>query len=200
MDELTLTATQKWDGLTPPYSTIVADPPWRYNASTTELKSGGRGGQAEHQYSTMTNAEIMALPVADLAADEAHLYLWVTVPRLFGGRNDRTIGPIEIVEAWGFEFKTMLTWVKPGSGGMGWYFRGQTEHVIFATRGGLGIAPDKREPNVIEAPRSGHSRKPPALFDLVERVSPGPYLELFSREPRLGWDSWGKGYEVSANV
>jgi len=183
-------------GLNPPYSTIVADPPWSYNASVKELRSGGRGGQAEHVYSTMTNAQIAALPVKDLAADEAHLYLWVTVPRLFGERNgNRETGPVEIAEAWGFEFKTMLTWVKPGSGGMGWYFRGQTEHVIFATRGGLGIPADKREPNVFEAKRSGHSQKPASFFDIVERVSPGPRLELFARQPRLGWDAWGHGYE-----
>lgn len=186
-----------WAGLTPPYATIVADPPWRYNTTTTELRSGGRGGQAEHQYSTMDNRSIAALPVAELAADQAHLYLWVTVPRLFGERGgSREVGPIEIVEAWGFEFKTMLTWVKPGAGGMGWYFRGQTEHVIFATRGGLGIPADKREPNVITAPRSSHSAKPAAFLDKVERVSPGPYLELFCRSPRMGWDSWGKGYEL----
>lgn len=188
-----------WEGLNPPYSTIVADPPWCYNATVKELRSGGRGGQAEHQYSTLSNAEIAALPVADLAAPEAHLYLWVTVPRLFGERNgSREVGPVEIVEAWGFEFKTMLTWVKPGAGGMGWYFRGQTEHVIFATRGGLGIPADKREPNVINAKRGAHSVKPAAFFDLVERVSPGPYLELFCRAPRMGWDSWGKGYESGA--
>jgi N6-adenosine-specific RNA methylase IME4 len=189
--------THAWEGLDPPYGTIVADPPWSYNAGVKELRSGGRGGQAEHQYSTMSNTEIAQLPVAGLAAKEAHLYLWVTVPRLFGERNgSREIGPVEIVEAWGFEFKTMLTWVKPGGGGMGWYFRGQTEHVIFATRGGLGIPADKREPNVFTAARGGHSEKPAAFGDLVERVSPGPYIELFCRQPRFGWDSWGHGYEL----
>lgn len=188
-----------FEELSPPYSTIVADPPWSYNASVKELRSGGRGGQAEHQYSTMTNAEIAALPVAGLAAKEAHLYMWVTVPRLFGERNGgRECGPIEIIESRGFEFKTMLTWVKPGAGGMGWYFRGQTEHVIFATRGGLGIPADKRKPNVFTAPRHGHSVKPGVFLDLVESVSPGPYLELFARQPRLGWDSWGFGVEVAS--
>ena len=189
-----------WARLSPPYRTIVADPPWSYNASVKELRSGGRGGQAEHQYSTMTNAQIAEMPVSALAGDKAHLYLWVTVPRLFGERNGRReVGPVEIVEAWGFEFKTMLTWVKPGAGGMGWYFRGQTEHVIFATRGGLGIPADKREANVFTTARHGHSQKPAAFFDLVERVSPGPYLELFARSPRLGWDSWGHGYESKAS-
>lgn len=193
-----------WEGLTPPYATIVADPPWSYNASVKELRSGGRGGQAEHQYSTMTNAEIAALPVVDIVADQAHLYLWVTVPRLFGERNgSREIGPVEIAEAWGFEFKTMLTWVKTTKaggvdhGGMGWYFRGATEHVIFATRGGLGVPTELRVPNVVMAPKTGHSVKPGAFVDLVQRCSPAPYVELFSRRPQLGWDSWGHGYELA---
>lgn len=188
-----------WEGLTPPYSTIVVDPPWAYNATVRELRSNGRGGQAEHQYGTMTNTEIAALPIAQLAADIAHLFLWVTVPRLLGEHNgDRSCGPIDIVEAWGFQCKTMLTWVKPGAGGMGWYFRGQTEHVLYATRGKAGIPADKREPNVFSAPRGRHSEKPAAFGDLVERVTPGPYVELFARAPRLGWDSWGDGYRPPA--
>jgi N6-adenosine-specific RNA methylase IME4 len=174
------------------FSTIVADPPWRYNAKVAPLRSGGRGGQAEHQYPTMTNAEIAALPVASLATDQAHLYMWVTNPRLIAERNgSRTVTPFDIVDAWGFKAMTLLTWVKPGRGGTGWYFRGQTEHVIFATRGGLGIPAANREPNVFEAKRSRHSAKPEAFFDLVERVSPGPYLEMFARKTRLGWSSWG---------
>ena len=184
------------------YRTIVADPPWAYNTRKTELRSGGRGGQAEHHYDTMTNAEIAALPVKDWVEDKAHLYLWVTVPRLFGERNgSRIIGPIDIVNSWGFTFKTMLTWVKPGAGGMGWYFRGQTEHVIFATRGGLGIPAENREPNVFTAPRTGHSCKPASFYDLVERVSPAPYLEMFARRVRLGWEGWGnEWYETSSST
>lgn len=174
------------------YGTIVADPPWRYNAAVTPLRSGGRGGQAEHQYPTMTNEEIASLPVSQLAADQAHLYFWVTNPRLIGdyrGRRDCT--PFDIVEAWGFKPITLITWVKPGRGGTGWYFRGQTEHAIFATRGKLGIPAAMREPNVIQAPRSRHSAKPPAFMELVERVSPGPRLEMFARQSRPGWDAWG---------
>jgi N6-adenosine-specific RNA methylase IME4 len=80
---------------------------------------------------------------------------------------------------------------------MGFYFRGETEHVLFGVRGKLPIPPDRRLKNVFTAPKTGHSRKPTHFFDLVERVSPGPYVELFSRDPRLGWDSWGHGYEIS---
>jgi N6-adenosine-specific RNA methylase IME4 len=174
------------------FSTVVADPPWRYNAKTQILRSGGRGAQAEHHYPTMTNAEIAALPVSSWVADAAHLYLWVTNPRLIAERNGkRDCTPFDIVEAWGFTPMTILTWVKPGRNGTGWYFRGQTEHVIFATRGGLGIPAAKREPNVIFAPRGRHSAKPCEFFDLVERVSPPPFLEMFARTSRLGWQAWG---------
>jgi N6-adenosine-specific RNA methylase IME4 len=162
-------------------------------------QASGPRRQAEAIYSTLTNEEILALPVRDLAGESAHLYLWFTNPGMFGGRFS-DVTPKAIAEAWGFEFKTVLTWVKPGGGGMGWFFRGQTEHVLFATRGGkyAAIPAEKREPNVIDSRKTGHSQKPPAFFDLVERVSPGPYVELFARQPRLGWDSWGYGHEAVA--
>lgn len=187
----------EWEGLNPPYSTIVADPPWMYQKQPGAKTGAVLSSMAEGHYSTMTNEEIAALPVAELAADQAHLYLWVTNPGMFGGRFS-DVTPRDIASAWGFRYVTLLTWVKPGGGGMGWYFRGQTEHVLFATRGDLGIPAEKREVNVFEAKRAGHSAKPPSFFDLVERVSPGPYLELFCRTPRFGWDSWGKGYESEA--
>lgn len=192
-----------WDGLTPPYSTLVVDPPWMYqknHGAKRGLVPGRRGGQAEAQYTTMTNEEILALPVRDLAADKAHLYLWFTNPGAWGGRFS-SITPHDIAEAWGFEFKTIITWVKieatgnVDKGGMGWYFRGATEHVLFATRGDLQTPTEGREPNVIMARRGRHSEKPGAFFDLAQRASPGPYVELFARAPRLGWDAWGHGYE-----
>lgn len=193
-----MTETAVFDGLDPPYSTIVADPPWRYNATTKPMRRNGRGGQAEHQYLTMTNEELLLLPVSALAADQAHLYLWTTNPRLVGDyKGKRDVTPFDIVEAWGFKPVTMLTWVKPGRGGTGWYFRGQTEHVIFGTRGGLGVSVEKRQPNVILASRSRHSAKPQAFFDLVESVSPEPRLELFARSTRLGWDVWGDEVEAA---
>lgn len=188
------------DNLTPPYGTIVADPPWRYTntrGTQTRATAGRSAITAEAHYSTMSNDEIAALPVADLAATQAHLYLWVTNPCIFGHQNRRrTTSPIDIVEAWGFTYITLLTWVKEGPPGLGFYFRGNTEHVIFAQRGGASIPADRRESNVLTAPRRRHSEKPDALLDLVERVSPGPYLELFSRRPRMGWDTWGFGYET----
>jgi N6-adenosine-specific RNA methylase IME4 len=193
-----------WADVSPPYRTIVADPPWKYQkdpgAKQPEQRGGRRGGQAERVYSTMTNEELLRLPVDLLADDEAHLYLWVTNPGMFGGRFS-DVTPADIAGAWGFEFQTMLTWVKappgeePAANGMGWYFRGATEHVLFATRGKLGIPAGQREVNVVMSRRSGHSVKPGAFYDRVERVSPGPRIELFARQPRLGWDAWGFGIE-----
>jgi len=181
------------------FGTIVADPPWQYNATTTTLTSGGRGAGAEHHYPTMTNEQIAELPVSSIAAEQSHLYLWTTNPRLVGdrkGRRDCT--PFDIVEAWGFRPITLLTWVKPGRGGTGWYFRGQTEHVVFGTRGKLGIPAAMRQPNVVHAPRRRHSAKPQEFFDLVSAVSPGPRLEMFARSGRLGWSVWGNEVDSSS--
>lgn len=147
-----------------------------------------RARTAEAHYPTMEVSEIAALPVADLADDNAHLYMWVTNPVLTEQRTDRR--PMEVVRAWGFEPKTLLTWVKP-KWGMGFFYRGRTEHVVFAVRGRCPIAPELREANVFEAPCGRHSEKPDAFMDMVERVSPGPYLELFARRQRFGWDTWG---------
>lgn len=172
------------------YRTIVADPPWRYTktGARVEGRMKGRGGGAERHYETMTCAEVAALPVRPLTADQAHLYLWVTNPKLYG---DETGTPLDIVQTWGFEYTTLLTWVKTGAPGMGFYFRGATEHVIFATRNKCPIAAEIRESNVFTAPRRGHSEKPDSFLDLVERVSPAPRIELFARRQRFGWDTWG---------
>jgi N6-adenosine-specific RNA methylase IME4 len=168
------------------YCTLVVDPPWRYQANN------GMGIRtAEAHYPTMSTEEIASLPVGNLAAENAHLYIWVTNPILtrqresIAGRMDVA----NIARAWGFEPKSLLTWVKSEAGaGMGWYFRGDTEHVLFAVRGTLGISAENRVSNVFRGKRGFHSAKPDAFFDLVEKVSPGPYAELFARCARLGWD------------
>jgi N6-adenosine-specific RNA methylase IME4 len=196
-----------WEGLTPPYSTIVADPPWPYadagaahSTIVTKVKRDGTAGKAVaiRDYSVMSIADLCAMPVSDLAARNAHLYMWTT--------NAFMVEAHEICRAWGFKPKTILTWVKthqddPARVSMktGYYFRGATEHVIFAVRGSLPLAVDEGIPTAFLWPRIGaHSAKPDAFGDLVERVSPGPYVELFCRRPRLGWDHWGHGYEMTA--
>ena len=185
-----------WADLNPPYNTIVADPPWRYNKTAGEQHTrSGRGRSAERHYGTMTPEELVALPVANLAADVAHLYLWVTNPKLRLG--------FDVMEAWGFNYRTALTWVKtsangaPIRGGLGWYFRGGTEHVLFGTKGRAVIPAAIRQPNVVMAQRSRHSAKPDAFFSLVEAVSPAPFCELFARSHRDGWSCWGDELEAA---
>lgn len=178
------------------YGTIVVDPPWRYRSTDILTRGWQRtasvesGKETSGHYTTMTNAEIAALPVGDLADDAACLYLWVTNPRLYGER-DGSWSPREIIEAWGFRYITLLTWVKTGPMGLGFYFRGHTEHALFCTRGDVRIPPKERESNIVTAPRRKHSEKPDAFYDKVERVSPGPYVELFARRARFNWDYWG---------
>lgn len=177
------------------YGTIVADPPWWYSSNvgiTTASRNRESLPGAAEQYDTMRNAEILAMPVANVAADDAHLYLWVTNPRLYRSPvHDDGIGPIEIMEAWGFRYVTLLTWHKLGTMGMGFYFRGDTEHVLFGVRGKAPIAPELRVSNFFAAPKTGHSRKPDRFYEIVERVSPEPRLELFARRRRYGWDVLG---------
>jgi N6-adenosine-specific RNA methylase IME4 len=167
--------------MTQKYRTIVADPPWSYD------RSGSRGGVARH-YSTMSVEQLLALPVREHAADDAHLYLWVTNLKLREGR------PFDVMEAWGFRYMTMLTWHKVGGArgiGLGYYFRGETEHVLFGVRGRAPINPAIRERNHFAAARTPHSAKPDRFYEMVERVSPEPRLELFARRRRFGWDVLG---------
>lgn len=173
------------------YRTIVLDPPWLYTKEPG-AKSGGTGPvtYAERHYPTMTNEDIAALPVADLAAEDAHIYLWVTNPGMDGGRfSDLT--PFDMLRGWGFRYVTMLTWHKIPGLGMGFYFRGDTEHVLFGVRGDLPIASDLRVSNHFAAKKGRHSEKPDRFYEIVERVSPGPWLEVFARRRRIGWGAWG---------
>lgn len=166
------------DGLAPlpegVFRTIVADPPWQYDNRATR-------GAAEDHYATLTIEQLCELPVEERAADESHLYLWTT--------NGFLREAFTVMDAWGFSYRTALTWVKPQIG-MGNYFRSSTEHVLFGIRGGLRTR-DRSLRNWFEAPRRKHSAKPDRFFDLVEVASPGPYLEMFARRRRLGWEGWG---------
>ncbi len=164
------------------YRTIVADPPWRYRGTMI-----GPPGAREHRsavpYRTMSIGEVAALPVRELAEDNAHLYVWTT--------NTHLRHAWEIVEGWGFSYSTLLAWCKAPRGLIGGAtYNVCTEFVIFARRGSL-VASRRLERNWWEWPRSAHSAKPEAFLDLVEQVSPGPYLELFARRARFGWDYWG---------
>jgi len=170
------------------FATIVADPPWRYENTSTR-------GAAEDHYPTMSIEELCDLSVVrERAAEQSHLYLWSTaghLPEAF-----------TVMEAWGFTYKTYLVWVKPQMG-MGNYFRVSTELVLFGVRGGMRTN-DKGLMNYFNARRAKHSAKPRAFRQIVKKASPGPYLELFARcrKDELvtgcecsscedGWQTWG---------
>jgi N6-adenosine-specific RNA methylase IME4 len=160
------------------YQTIAIDPPWDWS----DEGDADQLGRARPTYQTMSLAQLAELPVGQQATDNAHLYLWITnrsLPKGFG-----------LLEAWGFRYVTMLTWCKPHYG-MGNYFRGQTEQVLFGIRGSLPLLrQDQGTWFAGDRPR-GHSSKPEEFYKLVETCSPGPWLELFSRSERNGWVPWG---------
>ena len=172
-----------FDGLNPPYSTIVADPPWHYDKIGPDKSREGYRGAAL-PYSGMTLDAITAMPVAELAADDARLYLWVT--------NRYLRHAWDVVEAWGFTpGDRVLVWCKSPRATT----PVTTEFVLIAKRGKPPRLPWHGTTWFQWPHQRGHSTKPAAFGDLVESWSPGPYLELFARAPRLGWDSWGHGYE-----
>lgn len=162
------------------FATIVIDPPWDWSDEGDQDQLG----RARPDYATMTIDELERLQVSKFADTDCHLYLWITNRSLPKG--------FRLLDAWGFRYITALTWVKPHFG-MGNYFRGQTEHVLFGVKGSQ---PLKRKDvgTVFMADRGpdGHSSKPPSFLDLVESCSPGPYLEMFSRSNRDGWVTWGE--------
>lgn len=162
------------------FPTIVIDPPWDW-ADEGDVNQLGR---AKPDYATMTIDQLLALPVGDFADTDCHLYMWITNRSLPKG--------FQLLDAWGFRYVTCITWVKP-SFGMGNYFRGQTEHVLFGVRGSQ-MLKRRDASTVFQAPRGtgGHSSKPEAFAELVESCSPGPYLEMFSRTERPDWAHWGE--------
>jgi N6-adenosine-specific RNA methylase IME4 len=175
------------------YRTIVADPPWPQKGGGPLCGREGfgdaTGASRKMPYETMTVARIADLSLP--AADSAHLYLWTT--------NGFLADAYQVCAAWGFAFSTLLVWVKnPMGGGLGGDAFGiAAEYILFARRGSL-LAKSRIGRNWFnwKRPYDGrgkpmHSAKPEAFYDTVEQVSPGPYLELFARRNRLGWDTWG---------
>lgn len=184
-----------WDGLTPPYSTIVADPPWAYPGG---VSAGGTPGKPvksfDLPYSGMTVDDICALDVRALMADDAWLFLWTT--------NRYLLQSFRVIDAWGFRYRQMIVWNKLGASPFGGTFVANGgEYLIGCSRGKPTLLGRAQGTSVITASRPGagkHSTKPAPFLDLIEQTCPGPYVELFARAPRLGWDSWGKGYEAVA--
>lgn len=169
------------------FGTVLADPPWRFQNRTGKVAPEHR---RLSRYDTLTWKEIAALPVADVAAQQSHCYLWVP--------NALVTEGLRVLEAWGFTYKTMLVWHKirkdGGSDGrgVGFYFRNVTEPVLFGVRGRLRtLSPGRRQVNLFATQKREHSRKPDELYPIIEACSPGPFLELFARYPQEGWTVWG---------
>lgn len=170
------------------FRTILADPPWQFQNRTGKVAPEHK---RLNRYSTMDLQGICDLPVAEVAQDTAHLYMWVPNALLPEG--------LEVMKAWGFNYKSNLIWHKirkdGGSDGrgVGFYFRNVTEIILFGTRGknARTEAPGRRQVNMIETRKREHSRKPDEQYELIEACSPGPYLELFARGERPKWAVWG---------
>ena len=169
------------------WSTILADPPWRFANRTGKVAPEHR---RLDRYSTMELSDICALPVGSVAAKNSHLYLWVPNALLPDG--------MKVMAAWGFRYVSNIVWAKrrkdggPDGRGVGFYFRNVTELLLFGVRGSMRtLAPARSQVNMIETRKREHSRKPDEQYELIEDCSPPPYLELFARHQRIGWVAWG---------
>lgn len=170
------------------YRTIVADPPWEYEPHPSMPGAPGTKRATIHKplpYQQMSLAELQRLPVSELADDDCCLWLWTTnryLPSTFG-----------LVAVWGFEFRQIIVWHKTGSPSpfVASIAPNHAEFLLHCRRGKPEMTGQLKS-NVVSAPKQyAHSAKPEAFLDLVESVSPGPYLEMFARRQRLGWDTWG---------
>jgi N6-adenosine-specific RNA methylase IME4 len=173
------------------YGTILADPPWQFQNRTGKVAP-------EHKrltrYQTLNLQEIKEIPVWLVAGEKSHLYLWVPNALLKEG--------LEVMEAWGFQYKTNIVWHKvrkdgePDGRGVGFYFRNTTEILLFGVRGHLRtLKRGRTQVNIIKTRKREHSRKPDELYEIIEACSPAPFLELFARGQREGWDQWGNEVE-----
>lgn len=176
------------------FSTVLADPPWRFTNRTGKVAPEHR---RLGRYDTMSLEEIKALPVADVVSKNAHLYLWVPNALLPEG--------LDVMRDWGFRYVSNIVWAKrrkdggPDGRGVGFYFRNVTELLLFGVRGSLRtLSPGRSQVNMIETRKREHSRKPDEQYALIEDCSPGAYLEMFARYPRENWSVWGN--ESAAEV
>ena len=170
------------------YRTIYADPPWQFSNRTGKMAPEHK---RLNRYSTMKFEDIKKIPVADAADEKCHLYLWVPNALLPQG--------LEVMKAWGFEYKTNIIWEKvrkdgfPDGRGVGFYFRNVTEILLFGIKGDKNRTLDagRSQVNLLRTVKREHSRKPDEFIKLIEDCSSAPYLELFARGSRDNWDLWG---------
>lgn len=169
------------------FGTVLADPPWKFQNSTGKVAP-------EHKrlmrYPTLSLDEIKNIPVNDVTANASHLYLWVPNALIQEG--------LEVMKSWGFTYKTNIVWYKvrqdggPDGRGVGFYFRNVTELILFGIKGKIRtLDPGRTQVNIISTQKREHSRKPDELYEIIEKCSPGPFLELFARGSRPNWATWG---------
>ena len=187
------------------FQTVYADPPWQFTNRTGKIAPENKKNE---RYPTMTLEEIKNLPISEITEDYAHLYLWVPNALLPEG--------LEVLSAWGFTYKTNLIWEKirkdgfPDGRGVGFYFRNVTEILLFGvktpkkSKSFRTLQPGRSQVNLIRTIKREHSRKPDEFVSIIESCSPGPYIELFARGIRPGWEMWGnqadKNYEPTWNT
>jgi N6-adenosine-specific RNA methylase IME4 len=170
------------------FGTILADPPWQFQNRTGKVAPEHK---RLNRYGTMTLEEICALPVKEIAADRAHLYLWVPNALLPEG--------LRVMQEWGFRYVSNIVWEKvrkdggPDGRGVGFYFRNVTEVLLFGTRGKntRTLRPGRSQVNLIRSRKREHSRKPDEQYEIIEACSWGPRIELFGRGERSSWSVWG---------
>lgn len=176
------------------FATIYADPPWRFQNRTGKVAPENK---KLSRYETMELDEIKAMPVSEIAAEKSHLYLWVPNALLPEG--------LEVMKAWGFEYKGNIVWEKvrkdgmPDGRGVGFYFRNVTELLLFGIKGSNNrtLAPARSQVNLIRTMKREHSRKPDEIIPIIEACSSGPFIELFARGDREGWAMWGNQADAS---
>lgn len=176
------------------FATIYADPPWRFQNRTGKVAPEHK---RLNRYGTMDLEEIKSMPVEQIAAEKSHLYLWVPNALLPEG--------LEVMKSWGFEYKGNIVWEKvrkdgqPDGRGVGFYFRNVTEILLFGIKGtnNRTLDPARSQVNLIRTQKREHSRKPDEIIPIIERCSPGPFIELFARGDRDGWAMWGNQADAS---
>jgi N6-adenosine-specific RNA methylase IME4 len=181
------------------FKTILADPPWQFTNRTGKMAPEHK---RLNRYSTLTLKEICAIPVALAADTMSHLYLWVPNALLQEG--------LEVMKAWGFQYKTNLVWHKirkdggPDGRGVGFYFRNTTELILFGVKGQMRtLVPGRSQVNIIRTMKQEHSRKPDEQYEIIEKCSQSPYLEIFARGARKNWTCWGnqaEKYDITWNT
>lgn len=170
------------------YQIIYADPPWSYKAKnpTCKLEKKPETCSVNYYYKTLSLKDIKELPIKEVCEKDCVLFLWATTPMIQES--------LEVMKAWGFKYKTMITWEKTNNDCMGYWFRVCTEHLLVGTKGDIKSFRNMTR-TCYHSKREKHSKKPDYFYELIENVSEGKKLELFARNKRKGWHSWGNEIE-----